>query len=126
MDCLYTIMNIYDFCMFTEFYCARCALTFQTKKKLLDHRRSEHVSLKCFDCSHCTKKYTRKEHLQTHLRSHTSELHIFCQYCGQQFWQTNHLKSHYTIHKINEVNGECACSICGEFYEIVLLKKHME
>lgn len=110
----------------SEFYCLGCVKTFNTKKQLKAHRLSNHENSNSFQCTHCTKKYTRNEHLQTHLRTHTSDLQHSCQYCGLQFWRNSHQKRHYIVHKINNERDECACAVCGEVLKTNLLKKHME
>lgn len=112
--------------LFVGFYCTACVLIFKTKKQLRDHRQSYHEMVKSFECYHCPKKYTRNEHLQTHLLSHTANLQFCCEYCGQQFWRESHLKNHYSVHKIDSDKGQCSCAVCGGFFDFHLLKTHME
>lgn len=45
-------------------------------------------------CTVCGKKYTRKEHLANHQRSHTNENPFRCEICGKCFSRKEHFTNH--------------------------------
>lgn len=49
-------------------------------------------------CDVCGKKYTRKEHLANHMRSHTNETPFRCEICGKSFSRKEHFTNHILWH----------------------------
>ncbi|XP_037130506.1 zinc finger protein 467-like [Syngnathus acus] len=49
---------------------------------------------KNFSCSDCGQRYTRREHLKRHTRSHTGEKPFLCSVCGQRFTRKGTLTLH--------------------------------
>lgn len=43
------------------------------------------IEAECFNCEHCQKSFTRKEHLKRHLTSHTSLRQFSCSICSREF-----------------------------------------
>ena len=49
-------------------------------------------------CEVCGKKYTRKEHLANHMRSHTNDTPFRCEICGKSFSRKEHFTNHILWH----------------------------
>ncbi|XP_039978050.1 zinc finger protein 721-like [Xiphias gladius] len=107
---------------------------------------------KLFSCSQCGKGFSRKHHLQVHLRIHKGEKPFSCSVCGDRFAKRDSLSFHMTCHtgekslccsvcntgfsdresliqhmRIHTRQTQFSCSICGkEFAWRRYLTKHME
>lgn len=49
-------------------------------------------------CQICGKKYTRKEHLANHMRSHTNDSPFQCELCSKSFTRKEHFSNHILWH----------------------------
>ncbi|KAK3983920.1 zinc finger protein klf1 [Cladorrhinum sp. PSN332] len=64
------------------------------------HQRSQSL----YQCAHCLKRYSRPEHLQRHIATHTLGKRFTCDVCSKAFSRADLLKRHRTNHK-DEENG---------------------
>ncbi|KAH7161065.1 hypothetical protein EDB81DRAFT_783785 [Dactylonectria macrodidyma] len=53
-------------------------------------------STSAFSCSTCSASFSRREHLQRHLLSHSSDRSFHCIFCEQSFYRRDVLKRHWT------------------------------
>ncbi|XP_038580272.1 zinc finger protein 568-like isoform X2 [Micropterus salmoides] len=60
-------------------------------------RRTHITDKKWFSCSECVKRFTRKEHLQRHMRFHTGEKRHSCSLCDKRFTWFGQLKKHKCV-----------------------------
>ncbi|KAH6957485.1 hypothetical protein DER45DRAFT_569829, partial [Fusarium avenaceum] len=51
-----------------------------------------------FPCQHCTKSFSRQEHLQRHMQRHTGLRPFACPECGKAFPRRDTLRRHITMH----------------------------
>nr|XP_021194516.2 oocyte zinc finger protein XlCOF6.1 isoform X2 [Helicoverpa armigera] len=91
------------------FPCDLCDKKFNTKSRMMLHKRQVHDKEKSHLCQLCSKSFFKKYHLQIHLRSHSKEKPYACPECGKCFSTTSILKSHRLIH---EEGKNHACTLC--------------
>ena len=55
-----------------------------------------------YQCDHCWKIFTRKDHLKMHADVHFPEYSYPCKYCGKMFKVRESLRTHTRYHKRND------------------------
>ena len=87
------------------------------------------ISCKTYTCEICDKSYTRRGHLNEHMKRHPEQLKVetkieegeilierfFCDTCGKSFKRQSHLKDHMKKHEANFVNVN-VCDICSKSF----------
>lgn len=76
--------------------CFICAMKFTTRESLKIHLKSHKKSP--FKCFYCRKQYFRKHKLEIHVRTHTGERPFKCLLCPKSFTTADGLRSHIRIH----------------------------
>lgn len=115
----------------TEFKCELCTSACPTKG-ILDLHMQTHAPTKPFDCKKCGRDFTRKYHLERHLK-HTpcggdKEQNILpCAVCGKKFTRTDNLREHLRGHMGQTTKKrDFQCSYCDKsFYGSSLLNIHI-
>ncbi|KAF2667195.1 hypothetical protein BT63DRAFT_375638 [Microthyrium microscopicum] len=62
-------------------------------------------------CTYCGQSFTRDEHLERHILTHTNIKPFKCFTCHMSFARRDLLQRHYTVHGKNQENGEGVPSI---------------
>ncbi|XP_041664285.1 zinc finger protein 320-like [Cheilinus undulatus] len=102
--------------------CSQCSRTFTRKCHLATHMR-RHQKEKPSSCSDCGKRFKLKSSLAKHMVIHTGEKPFSCPECDKKFSKLSQLKSHMFVH-----TGEkpFSCSKCDKkFNHKCNLTKHM-
>lgn len=82
-----------------KFQCEQCSKCFSQKSKLRSHVLT-HSELKPFQCSYCHKNYTLKSKLNAHIRLHTKRNVHRCRICDKEFSYPSYLKEHEKVHEL--------------------------
>ena len=104
-----------------EFNCSYCSKVFTRKDHAANHERI-HTGEKPYKCETCKKCFTRSDSLKCHERLHTGEKIHKCSSCSKSFNQKSILKRHQLIHT-DERPFQCkTCEKC--FIKLFNLKDH--
>lgn len=77
--------------------CGNCSKRFSQKSHLNSHMLI-HTSDKKYECELCGKRFTMESHLNGHMLVHTSEKKFECDVCAKRFAQKSHLNGHMLVH----------------------------
>ncbi|KAL5274924.1 hypothetical protein ACFFRR_001133 [Megaselia abdita] len=105
--------------------CPLCSKTFSKKSSLLTHIRN-HSAERKFVCSFCNKGFTQAANLRNHERIHTNDRPYVCGDCGKTFTQITNLNNHRRLHT-GERPFVCIEPECGRsFAQVTNLNNHMK
>jgi hypothetical protein len=91
--------------------CTHCQLSFDNIYDRLAHMKL--CDQKKLACDHCDKKFSNKNHLNTHLKRELGLLSCKCQVCGKVVKAKDELKIHMRSHTREK---PFKCSICDKSY----------
>ncbi|CAH4034154.1 unnamed protein product [Pieris brassicae] len=89
--------------------CDVCGLGFKESGNLARHERAIHKKLKPFACFVCSNNFSRKSHLEDHIKSHSGNRYCVCDLCGKASKSSNALRMHRRTHFVER---NIKCSFC--------------
>ena len=87
------------------FYCDKLFTTRQVQKR---HMEDMHMNTRRFECVTCKLSFKRRDHLEGHVKIHTSEKRHSCDKCGYASFRERDLVKHMCRLKTH------SCELCGE------------
>ncbi|CAI9739615.1 finger and BTB domain-containing 14-like [Octopus vulgaris] len=81
--------------------CSLCSKTFTSKSSLTTHMRS-HYGVKPYQCDICKKRFTRNTSLNYHKLVHEEKFRFTCKLCDKHFRHRGHFNDHVLKHFIDE------------------------
>ncbi|CAL7933995.1 unnamed protein product [Xylocopa violacea] len=104
--------------------CPVCQKVFKTRRLMGRHLRSIHK--KTLSCDKCNKRYSTRQSLLTHQRSHEDDYYLECPICHLRYKREAGLKNHQ-IRVHSNVEPKYMCDYCGKRYKLKFdLSKHIE
>lgn len=97
----------------TSFDCKFCSKTFQKEDEFDEHNHRIHQISKAHKCQFCQKKFSHKQSLTAHVRTHTGEKPYKCNICNRAFSVISSLIIHTRTH-----TGEkpYECDVCKKTF----------
>ena len=75
-----------------------CEANQNTLNRRSQVQRTEQAERKPFECVICKKKFSRSNHLKSHILTHTGEKPFKCEICSKGFTRSGILKKHMLSH----------------------------
>ncbi|XP_035516296.1 zinc finger protein 43-like isoform X2 [Morone saxatilis] len=85
--------------------CQICKKVYRTQSHRCQHTKKHHGGVKPFKCIYCRKRFTFRNPLIVHLRTHSKEKLYFRPVCGVNFSLMSHVRSHMKTHTEDAVGG---------------------
>ena len=112
-----------------QFACKYCCAAFVFESQLETHEECIHKIIKNFSCSLCNKKFSVKQHLDSHIKLHKGIEDFSCDICQKKCGTRNSLNIHLKLAHCNRHENlkKYTCNICDKyFYYQYLLESHIE
>ncbi|GFT90279.1 hypothetical protein NPIL_423671 [Nephila pilipes] len=106
-----------------EFPCSVCSKLFTGKRSLKTHMRI-HMEKKQVTCETCGESFTTKGCLKNHMKMHSEKIPFTCDTCGRKFPKKSNLKIH--IDSVHNMLKPFICNLCEkQFSRKESLKRHI-
>ncbi|XP_046341940.2 histone H4 transcription factor-like [Haliotis rufescens] len=104
--------------------CPTCGGLFASRTKLFDHlTRQKETVVRCYQCSHCNKRFATERILRDHMRHHVN--HYKCPFCDMTCPAPSGLRAHIRYRHTMEKPFKCAhCEHCAK--SGADLRRHLE
>ena len=96
-----------------KYVCALCEISFNTRTNLSVHKSAKHEKGKRFDCTKCSKQYSAKSALKTHVQNAHDGKKYSCQYCNEEFNCNSSVLKH--VKSLHE-NKRYPCEKCDQTF----------
>lgn len=104
--------------------CSKCSKKFSQKCNLQTHMKAVHSTDKIFKCELCPKSFGYKKNLERHVSGHLLEKPYKCSFCPRRFSSVDYLCKHKRVH-----TGESpySCVFCPEvkFAQYFEMMRHL-
>ncbi|XP_046550772.1 histone H4 transcription factor-like [Haliotis rubra] len=104
--------------------CPTCGGLFASRTKFFDHlTRQKETVVRCYQCSHCNKRFATERILRDHMRHHVN--HYKCPFCDMTCPAPSGLRTHIRYRHTMEKPYKCAhCEHCAK--SGADLRRHLE
>ncbi|KAK3595055.1 hypothetical protein CHS0354_002341 [Potamilus streckersoni] len=100
--------------------CDICGKMYKDQYILKMHIKMVHLPAEVlFECTTCSKKFTRKAHLKRHLRIHDPEKPFKCPHCDYRGCEKSDISKHLLIHE----EPKHLCEVCGKTFRHIKNKE---
>ncbi|XP_041354784.1 myoneurin-like [Gigantopelta aegis] len=100
--------------------CEMCGRVYKDQYILKMHIKMVHMPAEIlFECTICSKKFTRKAHLKRHLRIHEPEKPFKCPHCEYRGCERSDISKHLLIH----AEPKHSCEVCGKQFRHIKNKE---
>lgn len=107
------------------FICHFCSRSFSNKFRLKSHLRT-HTNERPYKCLDCKMTFRQPNALRCHRRIHSGEKPYECQFCQKSFTQKTTMKTHLAIHTGKQIKCElCSKSFPRPSYLIGHMREHI-
>ncbi|NWJ04367.1 ZFP2 protein, partial [Crypturellus undulatus] len=107
----------------SPFQCSVCSKSFSRSSNLLQHQRV-HTTKKTYKCLECGKSFSRNSALSQHREVHRGERIFQCMDCGDHFTRSSSLTLHQKTHQGEKPH---VCKQCGKHFRCLLeLMSHQQ
>ncbi|OXA45291.1 zinc finger protein 726 [Folsomia candida] len=94
-----------------------CGKTYLTKGNVVRHVQIEHTQNSVrFPCTLCGKEFKRRNELEQHIPTHTTEKPHKCATCGRSFAHKGTLTSHEMTHLEKSTRPVLQCHVCPQTF----------
>ncbi|XP_035711189.1 gastrula zinc finger protein XlCGF57.1-like [Folsomia candida] len=94
-----------------------CGKSFLAKYNVLTHFKREHdPNAARFPCQLCGREFKRKEHMEHHISTHTTEKLHKCAHCEKSFVQSGARKIHEKTHRDPTSREVFTCHLCPQTF----------
>lgn len=96
--------------------CSICNKNYSSVFSLRQHIKVVHINQSLFKCPYCSKEFSRKANLDSHLNIHSIEKRYECEICSLKLKTKANLRVHKKLHS-TDPNDLVECKVCNKQFK---------